>query len=468
MADNWPGIFNIGTATVAANSTTVTLQGAGSIQTALRPGDRFGTHRGLGVRIAAVGTNTLTLAFPWTGPAQTAAPYEIALTPYASGYREELTKLLASLDSSPLGALAALTLAADRLPYANGPGSMALTPFTAQARALLDDASFTAMRETLGIGPTSSPTFASVTASSIGQVALVAERTGVATNSSIEFRTTGGSVFAGYGAAGTFAIDGDSNLSSSPWFAVTASGARVGGVDISNAAFTTSGVFDPARIPPGGLIAMTVRASSGTHTFHSLSNTALVYAIGAGGAGGSATAGGSSNASAGAGGGSGGVAIKQLSLAGINTLSCTIGAGGAGNGGTTTASGSGITTLTAAGGAVGANGIDTNVFGSASGGSGGSASGGDINIRGGPGENAMSQGATINSVINMIAGNGGSNMFGTGGAGFQIRTGSSAGGSGVAGDGYGGGGGGGARGGFAATNSGGAGASGAVIIMEFR
>lgn len=49
-----------------------------------------------------------------------------------------------------LTAFAGLTLVADRLPYANGAGTLALATFTAAARALLDDADSAAMRATLG------------------------------------------------------------------------------------------------------------------------------------------------------------------------------------------------------------------------------------------------------------------------------------------------------------------------------
>lgn len=51
-----------------------------------------------------------------------------------------------------LTALAGVTTAADRLIYATGADAFTVTPFTAFARALLDDADATTMRTTLGLG----------------------------------------------------------------------------------------------------------------------------------------------------------------------------------------------------------------------------------------------------------------------------------------------------------------------------
>lgn len=51
-----------------------------------------------------------------------------------------------------LTALSGLALAADRLPYADGAGTLALATFTAAGRALLDDADAAAQRATLGLG----------------------------------------------------------------------------------------------------------------------------------------------------------------------------------------------------------------------------------------------------------------------------------------------------------------------------
>ena len=149
MANALPSYINAGTATVAANGTVVTGQGT-SWLTNVRPGDMFGTHKGAGVRIAAVNSNTsLTLAYPWLGGAQTASAYEIGITPDTARMQETTRGLLETLTNGNLEAFAGLTLAADSLPYATGAGAMGLTPLTAFARSLLDDANAAAARTTL-------------------------------------------------------------------------------------------------------------------------------------------------------------------------------------------------------------------------------------------------------------------------------------------------------------------------------
>jgi hypothetical protein len=62
-----------------------------------------------------------------------------------------------------LSAFAGLSLVADRLPYANGTGTLALATFTAAGRALLDDADAATQRTTLGLGTIATQNASSVT-----------------------------------------------------------------------------------------------------------------------------------------------------------------------------------------------------------------------------------------------------------------------------------------------------------------
>lgn len=147
------GIYNTGTATVAANGTTVTFQGATNLQASVRKGDRFGGHRGLGMRITDVGATTVTLAAPWPGPAQTAAPYEIVFTPYDPIYREEFNDIIRLYGRGAIPAMAELTLAADKGFHATGPNTLATHDLTAHARSFLATANGGATYGVLGEVP---------------------------------------------------------------------------------------------------------------------------------------------------------------------------------------------------------------------------------------------------------------------------------------------------------------------------
>jgi len=184
----------------------------------------------------------------------------------------------------------------------------------------------------------------------------------------------------------------------------------------------------------GELYRVVVFTSSGTWTKPSGVRKVLVEVYGGGGGG----SGSNSNYMSGGGGGAGGVAIKLIDVTSVTSVSVTVGAGGTGgtpislpggNGGT-----SSFGTYCSATGGSGGNGT--------SGGTGGSGSGGDINLYGGYGFPGRTDG-------NSPYGYGGSNHRAAPSAGIGRFPGG--GGAGVAG--YG---------------NGSDGASGAVIVWEYK
>jgi hypothetical protein len=206
-------------------------------------------------------------------------------------------------------------------------------------------------------------------------------------------------------------------------------------------------------------VTLTVLTGSGTYSIPSGLKKALIVVVGGGGGGN----GGAATDSAGGGGGGGGTVIKLVAVADLTNRAYVVGAGGAasalgvGNAGTTsTFNINGTTILTAGGGGAGTQGAAFSVVGvSVAGGVGGTATSGDLNIPGMPGERGV-----IYSGTTGWGGSGGNSVFGMGAGSPGVSV---AGGTG--GD-YGGGG----AGGHAATvtnKEGGAGAAGTIFLLEF-
>lgn len=253
----------------------------------------------------------------------------------------------------------------------------------------------------------------------------------------------------------------------------TAAFQNVSGVGTSGQVLTSNG---SSALPtwqnasPGNAfttITVQIFTSSGTYTPTSGMKYCTIECVGGGGGGGGTNTTGSTGSSVGGGGGGGGYARKTVSSSIIGaSQTVTVGSGGnagstgGGNGGSGNSSSVGSICI-AGGGSGGAGGGNNSITASnyISGGAGGAGSVGDILAGGGIGGTAM--GAISTGVA--ASGVGGNSIFGGGGE-AQFGTSSA---SGNPGTNYGGGGGGGTTGPNNSGVTGGAGASGIVIITEF-
>lgn len=212
----------------------------------------------------------------------------------------------------------------------------------------------------------------------------------------------------------------------------------------------------------------TVITSSGAQTYNTPTNPrprfVLATVLGSGGGGGGGqTAGGS--LAVGAGGGAGGLSIKMISGSALGiTESCNIGVGGAGgnSSGSNGSSGGNSNFGSHATGNGGGGGVGNAITGNTVGvcldarrGTGGTATGGDVNLNGRRGERCF-----IGNATNGHGGDGGGTIYGDGGLG------NTAGGGGGPGINYGSGGGGGCGDG-GVGRTGGSGANGLIIIDEY-
>jgi len=200
--------------------------------------------------------------------------------------------------------------------------------------------------------------------------------------------------------------------------------------------------------------------TSGSYAKPAYLKQALVIAVGGGGGGGGGQTG--AGGQGGAGGGGGGAAVKLYDADDLDASEAyVIGAGGTGGGTGTNGTAGGDTTFKGLTGGGGSEGRSSSQIAAAY--TGGTATGGDLNVRGGNGHHGLGQDAG-SAADDSIGGMGGSAGYigcaGGGEVGEEFAT------TGKAGTGFGSGGGGGA-GSASNPRSGGAGAAGVVMIREY-
>lgn len=202
----------------------------------------------------------------------------------------------------------------------------------------------------------------------------------------------------------------------------------------------------------GGIVGMQWLTASGTYTKTTGTNKAIVFATGGGGGGGAGSGGDEAG-----GGGAGGTALAFVDLSAVSTVAFSIGAGGAGGVGGSGSTG-GTTSFGSYAAAGGGEGGRFPSSGLGYGGKGGSGTTGDALFGGGAGGNAGKNAS--------FAGNGGDSLWGGGGRGGSYLSGGTPQDGRAAGAG-GGGGDGTSNGQLPSDQPGGAGAAGAILVLEF-
>jgi hypothetical protein len=142
---------NVGT--VRFNSGTTTINGTGTFFKNYRAGSVISIPGVGSMQLASdpASDTVATGVVAWGAATTTFRAFEYQPRNEEGILTDKLAQLLNQLANGNIQALTGLTLAADKLPYANGSGTLALADFTAAARELLDDTSHAAMVSTLGL-----------------------------------------------------------------------------------------------------------------------------------------------------------------------------------------------------------------------------------------------------------------------------------------------------------------------------
>lgn len=143
--------YSVGTVSVAAGATVVSGAGTMWVAQGVRTGDIF-EGAGLTASILRVDSNSqLVLARGWPGSALTGSPYEIRFTPDATRVLSSARHVVELMEGQNLPALASLESAGNQLPYFNGPGTAALTPFSQLGRNIVGQTTTEGILNLLGI-----------------------------------------------------------------------------------------------------------------------------------------------------------------------------------------------------------------------------------------------------------------------------------------------------------------------------
>lgn len=120
--------------TASVTNGQVAVAGQGVSWSSVIEGDFFGAHLGLAIPIAARAGNSITLAYPWPGPTQTAAPYAIQPKGDVTRFQDRVRQLIETLANGTVAAVAAAGSGADKISVYTGAGVAELASLTPYAR----------------------------------------------------------------------------------------------------------------------------------------------------------------------------------------------------------------------------------------------------------------------------------------------------------------------------------------------